>query len=86
VSPQDSTDRRSLISRIDIYTVLLGLAFLALCIACLLLVMELGRYNWKVQPPNDMRATELRSTPSLARGACLLAVGDSQRMEIKDVV
>ncbi len=45
MSPQDST-KGSFLTRINIYTVLLGVAFLAMCVACALLALELGRYNW----------------------------------------
>jgi hypothetical protein len=65
VSPQDSTDRRSLISRIDVYTVLLLVAFLALCLGCVLMALELGRYNWDVKAQKAPRAVWLQSTPSL---------------------
>jgi hypothetical protein len=65
VSPQDSTERGSLLSRINVYTVLLGIAFLALCIGCLLLALELGRYNWDTKAQKAPRAVWLQSTPAL---------------------
>ena len=64
MSPQDST-KGSFISRINIYTVLLGVAFLAMCIACALLAMELGRYNWDVKAQKAPRAVWLQPTPTI---------------------
>jgi len=78
VSPQDST-KGSLLSRINIYTVLLAVAFLALCIGCLLLAMELGRYNWDVKAQKAPRATWLRSVPSPT-------FGNSYQVTLMDVV
>src|SRR5207244_4941029 len=34
----------------DIYVALLALAFGAIVLGCILLAIELGRYNWKVKP------------------------------------
>jgi hypothetical protein len=78
VSPQDST-KGSFISRINVYTVLLGVAFLAMCVACLLLALELGRYNWDTKAQKAPRATWLRSAPSPT-------IGNSYRVTFKDVV
>jgi hypothetical protein len=54
-----------MLSRINVYTVLLGIALLALCIGCLLLALELGRYNWDTKAQKAPRAVWLQSTPSL---------------------
>ena len=35
----------------DVYVGLLGIALLALIAACILMAMELGKYDWKVKPP-----------------------------------
>ena len=40
----------------NIYTVLLILSFLAICLGCVFLSMEMGRYNW------DMKAAEAKSS------------------------
>jgi hypothetical protein len=85
VSPQDST-KGSLLSRINIYTVLLGVALLALCIACLLLALELGRYNWDTKALKAPRAAWLRSVPTLASGNCSQASDNAHRMTLKLVV
>jgi hypothetical protein len=57
-----------LLSRINVYTVLLGIAFLALCIGCLLLALEWGRYNWDTKAQKAPRAVWLRQAPSPAVG------------------
>lgn len=51
MSPPDSADKRPGISvpkaKNDIYTVMLGIALLAIIIACILLWMEMARYEYK---------------------------------------
>lgn len=55
MSPQGSTDEPNT-KRFDIYSTMLTAALVAIIIACLLLAMELGRYNWQTKPPSDLRA------------------------------
>jgi hypothetical protein len=38
----------------SIYTALLGIALLALVISCLLLVLELVRYEFQIKPPANL--------------------------------
>jgi hypothetical protein len=78
VSPQDST-KGSFLSRINIYTVLLGVAFLAMCIACALLAMELGRYNWDTKALKAPRAVWHQHVPTPT-------IGNSYHVTLKDVV
>jgi hypothetical protein len=90
VSPPDSTEKGSFLSRFNIYTVLLGMAFLALCIACALLALELNRYNWDTKAQKAPRATWIQSpnqSPlSPAGPANLLAVGPAHHSTLMDVV
>jgi hypothetical protein len=62
VSPQDSNSR-PLLSRIDIYTVMLAVAFLSIVLGCVLLSLELGRYNWNIKAKGVGQAA---STSALA--------------------
>jgi hypothetical protein len=50
--------------RASIYTVLLGIALLALAVCCLLMVLELARYG-QIKPPANLRSS-LRE-PAAAR-------------------
>lgn len=63
MSPLDSTDPGggSLLSRINVYTVMLGVALLALVIGCVLLAMELGRYKWDTQAKTAPRVSSLET-------------------------
>lgn len=36
--------------RVDVYTVMLGIALFAICLACLFLFMEWNRYNREIIP------------------------------------
>jgi hypothetical protein len=40
----------------SIYTALLGIALLALMFSCLLLVLELVRYDFQMKPPANLRS------------------------------
>lgn len=48
MSPRDSSNR-GFLARIDVYTVMLAIAFLAIVLGCVLLSLELGRYNWDIK-------------------------------------
>ena len=39
---------------INVYTVMLGIALFAICLACLFLVLELYRYNLEIHPGRPM--------------------------------
>jgi len=59
VSPQESTEiKPSLLGKFNVYTVMLGLSFLAVGAAIALLSLELARYDWdikaKTAPPMGM--------------------------------
>jgi hypothetical protein len=41
----------------SIYTALLGIALLALVFSCLLLVLELWRYDFQINPPSSLRSS-----------------------------
>jgi hypothetical protein len=68
-----------MLSRVNVYTVMLGVAFLALCIGCLLLALELGRYNWDTKASKAPRATALPMSSTLQ-------LVDSPLLTIKEVV
>ncbi len=58
MSKPDSTESQgSFLSRIDVYTVMLGVALVAIILAITLLAMELGRYNWETKPADALRAS-----------------------------
>lgn len=61
MSPQDSSNR-GLLGRIDIYTVLLVLSFLAVVLSCALLSIELGRYKWNVKATGVAQASASQAT------------------------
>jgi hypothetical protein len=58
--PDSSSDRpRGVLVRrpkTSIYTALLGIALLALVFSCLLLVLELWRYDFQINPPSSLRS------------------------------
>ena len=58
--PDSSSDRpRGVLVRrpkASIYTALLGIALLALLFSCLLLVLELWRYEFQINPPSSLRS------------------------------
>ena len=56
MSPQDSNNR-GFLARIDVYTVMLGVAFLAIVLGCVLLSIELGRYNWNIKAKGVAQAS-----------------------------
>ena len=58
MSKPDSTDAQgSFLSRIDVYTVMLGVALIAIILAIVLLAMELGRYEWDTKAQQAPRAS-----------------------------
>jgi hypothetical protein len=67
VSPPDSTNpSKSGLARIDVYTVMLAIALLAIVLAVVLLSMELGRYNWDIKAQSAPRAAAVgRAFPTL---------------------
>ena len=48
MSPRDSNSP-GLLASINVYTVMLAVAFLAIVLGCVLLSMELGRYKWNIK-------------------------------------
>jgi len=42
----------------DVYTTLLLVALVALCISVLLLILEMGRYNWDISGTSSASAAE----------------------------
>ena len=68
MSPQDSNNR-GFLARIDVYTVMLGVAFLAIVLGCVLLSMELGRYKWNIKAKGVAQAS--------AAPAALVSLEDS---------
>jgi hypothetical protein len=64
VSQLDSTNEPGGIyeerPRSNIYTAMLGVAFVALCFACTMLAMELGEYDW------DWKATDAPAAPAVS--------------------
>jgi hypothetical protein len=77
VSPPDSTSgaKAPLLKRIDVYTVMLATALMALLLGCILMAMELARYNW------DMKASSVPRAAALSTGALNL-VFDRPAMEL----
>jgi hypothetical protein len=60
VSPQDSNSR-GFLGRIDVYTVMLGVALLAIVMGCVLLSLELGRYKWNIKAKGVAEASSPRA-------------------------
>ncbi|HWC88548.1 MAG TPA: hypothetical protein VG433_02805 [Pirellulales bacterium] len=56
MSPQDSNSR-GFLSLFNVYTVMLGVAFLAIVMGCVLLSMELGRYKWNIKAKGVAQAS-----------------------------
>ncbi|HEY5315899.1 MAG TPA: hypothetical protein VIK18_25440 [Pirellulales bacterium] len=56
MSPQDSNSR-GFLAKFNVYTVMLGVAFLAIVLGCVLLSIELGRYNWNIKAKGVAQAS-----------------------------
>ena len=46
MSQRDSTKPEGPVARFDVYTTMLLVSLLAIIVACVLLALEAGRYNW----------------------------------------
>ncbi len=40
---------------VNVYTAMLILAFIAIAVGCIVLALDLGRYNFEIQPPAGMK-------------------------------
>ena len=40
---------------VNVYTAMLLLSFVAIAIGCIVLALDLARYDFKIQPPSSMR-------------------------------
>lgn len=40
---------------VNVYTAMLILAFIAIAVGCMVLALDLGRYNFEIQPPAGMK-------------------------------
>jgi hypothetical protein len=40
---------------VNVYTAMLVLSFIAIAAGCIVLALDLARYDFKIQPPADMR-------------------------------
>lgn len=40
---------------INVYTAMLILSFIAIAVGCIVLALDLGRYNFEIQPPSSLR-------------------------------
>jgi len=56
-------------ARSNVYTVMLALAMLALVASCILLALELNRYDWELNPNPQSRSIQpAESSSTLAAG------------------
>ena len=40
---------------VNVYTAMLVLSFIAIAVGCIVLALDLGRYNFEIQPPAALR-------------------------------
>jgi hypothetical protein len=40
---------------VNVYTAMLVLSFIAIAVGCIVLALDLGRYNFEIQPPTEFR-------------------------------
>ena len=59
----------------DVYVALLAISLGALIVACILLALEMNRYQWKVTPPKA--AVDPRPGPALALSCDVLEGADT---------